>query len=85
MLGLFILFNRSHQIINMLMAYQLIDPLKIEDHHDIVFMAVERFFGYFQFLQNIFRCHLIRNTAQNLMLLAREGLHPLQAQSSNCH
>ena len=43
MLGLFILFNRSHQIINMLMAYQLIDPLKIEDHHDIVFMAVERF------------------------------------------
>ncbi len=33
----------SHQIINMLMAYQLIDPLKIEDHHDIVFMAVERF------------------------------------------
>ncbi|ETJ41459.1 hypothetical protein Q604_UNBC04616G0001, partial [human gut metagenome] len=21
------------------MAYQLIDPLKIEDHHDIVFMA----------------------------------------------
>ena len=43
LLGLFILFNRSHQIINMLMAYQLIDPLKIEDHHDIVFMAVERF------------------------------------------
>ena len=43
MLGLFILINRSHQIINMLMAYQLIDALKIEDHHDIVFMAVERF------------------------------------------
>lgn len=62
----------SDQIINMLMTYQLIDPLKIEDHHNIVFMAVECFQRYFEFPQNIFCRHLIRNAAQNLMLFARE-------------